>query len=160
MTRCMHPNDAHADGAHAKALEAMKLLDFSQAAWHETAAAHLTTPKRPATRGLRALNACLWWGLGGHENWSRDMARAFSGDACIPRPTRALLAKIAAGQSVADEDLGISVVGPGSGLLTVLYWGMLAGVAWGAWKLGRYVFTGSFGPRHSTRMPAAWEVHG
>jgi len=158
--RCMPPNDELADIQHSKAQKAISRADFAQAAWHETASAHLTTSRRPAVRGLRALQACLWWEGAGHYSWARDMAQAFLSDLCLPRPTRVLLRQIAQGYDVSDEDLGISLVGPGSGILTVLYWGMLAGVAWGAWKLGRYVVTGSFGPRYSTRVPAAWEVHG
>jgi len=156
----MHPNDELADLQHAKAIEAMKLLDFQNMAWHETAAAHLTTSKRPATRGKRAVQSCIWWRAAGHDDWARDMARAFLNDACIPRRMKLALVQIARGQEPA-EPLGISIVGPGSGFFNVLYWGAVAGSLWGAYKLARYLVTGSFGPSYpSSRIPPAWEVHG
>ena len=151
----MLPDDRLADSEAEQANEAALRADFQQAAWHETAAAHLTSPRRPALRGNRAFQACVWWKFAGRPKWAQSMARSFLADRCIPRSMKHALLQIARGKEVLPEHLGSFNTAS-----AVIYWGFLAGCAWGVYKLGRYLITGSFGPKTSTRIPPAWEVHG
>lgn len=159
MTHCMGPNDQLADLEHQKAIEALKAGDAANAAWHETAAAHLTTPARRGDRGRRAFRACYWWvELAGRPDWGRQMAQAFVHDPCIPASDRALLRKIARGQEVTVDDM--HGVGLGDTALNVISWGIVALSAIGAWKLGHYVITGRWNSGGSGKLPPAWRAAG
>jgi len=97
MRRCMQPNDHLADREHARAVQAIQRGNVMGAAWHETAAAHLTSSRRPRVRGTRAFQACTWWQLAGRYDWAAHMAQAFLHDRCISRHNKRLLRTIAGG---------------------------------------------------------------
>lgn len=156
MRRCMEPNDHIADREHGRAIQAIQhSRDFAQAAWHETAAAHLTTSKRSSLRGSRAVQACIWWKMIGRHDWSQQMAQAFLHDKCIPRGIKLDLAELARGEYPSPRHLeGLGSFG------AAVPWIFVALCFYGAWKLGRYIFTGSFGPPGTGKLPPAWRAHG
>jgi hypothetical protein len=60
-----------------------------------------------------------------------------------------------------NEGLGLGpFVGRSSGIVTAVSIGSLLLIAFGIYKLGRYVIAGSFGPQVQTGIPHAREVFG
>jgi hypothetical protein len=152
----MVPNDAQADAAQRRSIQLKRRGRVADAAWAMTAAAHLTTAARPEHRARRALCSVRLWQLAGRPAWSRDMARAFSHDRCLPAGARRELEVNAQG----SDALGISFVGAGAGAANVAMWAIVVGCAWVAWKAARYLVTGHASAGGSASIPPAWRVHG
>lgn len=132
--RCMTPSEVLAAKEERAALVSK---DAMTAAWHWSAAAHLTPGENATARTRRARMSVRHWRLAGRPDFATGMARAFATDRCLTPAQR-------------DEvGLGWGFVGQGATFFgTVLPLALVAGLGYAAYRWGYYALTGRSAPTY------------